>query len=28
MGVELVGTFTMIGIAVALLVLIFHYLVP
>jgi hypothetical protein len=28
MGLELIGAFTMIGIVVAMLVLIFHYLVP
>jgi hypothetical protein len=28
MGMELVGAFTMIGIVIALLVLIFHFMVP
>jgi len=28
MGLELIGAFTMIGVVVAMLVLIFHFLVP
>jgi hypothetical protein len=28
MGLELIGAFTMIGIVIAMLVLVFHYLVP
>ena len=28
MGLELIGAFTMIGIVIALLVLIFHFMVP
>jgi hypothetical protein len=28
MGLELVGAFTMIGVVIALLVLIFHFMVP
>jgi hypothetical protein len=28
MGLELVGAFTLIGIVIAMLVLVFHYLVP